>query len=183
MTPLAQAFEQLDRAHRAERIGQHHLDEILLGDRRGGFLIGLADAGIDEKQVDLPVAETLAQSADRSGIGYIDGFDREARWRAALESGKIAGRAALRGDHSRVALQPFLGQREAQPARCADDENSRFRSHLLRPLRPSATDARCPPSLPNLVPGSRAVGSQRKDGISACLNTAPKCPKTSDQES
>src|ERR1700730_17685162 len=41
-------FEELNRAHRSERIGQHHVDEVALVYRGRRLLMGLARAGIHE---------------------------------------------------------------------------------------------------------------------------------------
>src|ERR1700730_17413466 len=46
--------------HRAEGVRQHHVDEILLVDCRGCFLVRLANAGVDEQDVEPAVTKPVA---------------------------------------------------------------------------------------------------------------------------
>ena len=145
MTAIAPPAGTRSSRSSTARIGPSALTNIMSTNSCSATVEGVSSLALQmpalTKHVDLPVAETLAQGADRSGVGDIDSLDREASRTAGLESGKMTRGAALRGDHSRVALQPLLGQRQAQPARCANDKDSRFSSHVLLPFRPGATDA------------------------------------------
>jgi len=112
-------FEELNRAHRSERIGQHHVDEVALVYRGRRLLMGLAKAGIDEEHVDAVPSEAFAQGMHGRRLHNIDRFDFEATRIAALQFAQIPRRTALRSNDLGVTLEPLFRHRQTQPARGA----------------------------------------------------------------
>ena len=114
-----ETFEELNRAHRSERIGQHHVDEVALVHRGRRLLASLAKAGIDEEHVEAVPSEAFAQGTHGRRLDNIDRFDFEATRIAALQFAQIPRRTALRSNDLGITLEPLLGHRQTQPARGA----------------------------------------------------------------
>jgi hypothetical protein len=110
-----QIFEELNRAHRSERIGQHHVDEVALVYRGRRFLVGLANAGVDEEYVDAARFEAFAQGMHGRRLDNIDCFDLEASRITALQFAQMPRRTPLCSNDLGVTLEPFLRHRQTQP--------------------------------------------------------------------
>ena len=99
--------------HRAEGIGHHHFGHLVRRRFDGRLVLRAGDPGIHDHSIDLGI-----EALEGFGLGYVHSLDPHFVERVKL----VAGGAFGRDDVPAAALE-FLGEAEADAARCADDED------------------------------------------------------------
>ncbi len=126
--------QDFGEAHRTQGIGNEELGERLVGDR-ARVAGGAADAGVDQDQVELRIAEAVAQGRARGGVGGVHLLDGDLAAGIPGDHLQVAGGGVApdRADHGPAAFGELLHQAKADTAGGADYEGVRHgKSPVLR---------------------------------------------------